>query len=88
MKVPNRKVKRGWSQHGIKWRFDVGSLDELPAIIWCREQRYRLHVEDGKPFYVYDPDLVVRARLMAAAHHLLANPLAEHSPGTTLSRLG
>ena len=65
LRVPNSKVKRGWSVIGIKWRFETG--EELPEVIPCAYETYVLREDaKGKPIYVYEPDLKLHALIRLA----------------------
>ena len=56
MRLPNSAVKRGWSQVGIKWRFETG--EELPAVIPCGCEDYVLRADaKGRPIYVHEPNV-------------------------------
>lgn len=51
IKFPNSKVKRGWSQTKVKWRFEKGEL--LPPAIPCGGEWYVLRMEGETPYYVH-----------------------------------
>lgn len=53
MRVPNSKVKRGWSVVKIKWRVEANT--EPDPIVWCEGERYVLEEEGGKWWYVHSP---------------------------------
>jgi hypothetical protein len=72
IKLPNSKTKRGWSLMKIRWRFDLFPGQVLPPVIICEEQRYVLREENGKVFYLYHPDLELRAKLRKIAARLVS----------------
>lgn len=60
-RVPNPATKRGWSVVKAHWMVP----EPLPSVIPCGGHMYRLVYEDGKPYYVCQPESSQARRLRA-----------------------
>jgi hypothetical protein len=92
-KVPNSKVKRGYSIRQPKWRFDLYPGDSLPTTVPAPEGWYELRIIADKPIYLYVENAALRKRIIQAnpalfrpnrdPHNLLA-VLAAHKERRTV----